>query len=244
MDPQQQQRQHPSDHHQAIPPATAVQDFRSYVIQHCQPTALDLVYGGPGRVPRSFLPLSALKAYFRDGDRVFRILREVTPWSTGPPPFALRRNIQHHYPQVFAILLLIDQAERIQDFIDYDSLCDEALPFVTRPPEFPVADPDFYPLFFEAQMIFCAPVLRRDPFKEFHARTILPVVRCEPVGDISSCTYRIELHPDYNELHADTDSSTPSVINLHYSFLSSPQELTFASNRIRYITRLLSRHVQ
>ncbi|KAK3077872.1 hypothetical protein LTS18_009038, partial [Coniosporium uncinatum] len=140
----------------------ALQHFHQFVAQNCEYSVVRRDEDGTNR---QFLPHKRLKEYFSDGERVFDILRAVF-LHAGQPSGALRRHIQHHFTRIFSILLSIGQGSFIKYFVDFDSLCDEALPFESQPKDFPSVD--FFPAFYKQQWTFCAPTIRHSPYRKFH----------------------------------------------------------------------------
>lgn len=156
-----------------------------------------------------FCPESDLKEYFSDHDRLEELLRCVLP-STGPVPVQ-RKPIKTQYTKVFAILLHINRGNFIKHFVIHNSLSDEKLPFDTRPENFPPnledIDTSFFQDFYERQWMFCAPTLSYERFKDWQARTILPIISKESLGTGgSSETYKIELQSTYNRLEVNRDT--------------------------------------
>jgi hypothetical protein len=153
-----------------------------------------------------FMPHRRLEDYLKEGNRTRRILEALFPNRELPVE---PEEIWPNCIRVFSILLLSGKGSFIQHFVQHDQLWDAKLPFLTRPRHFPPATDDdrFFKLFSEKQWQFC-------PYKFFHNEThahlekecILPIIHKEQLGDGgSSHTYRIKLHPSYDNLTGPSD---------------------------------------
>lgn len=154
----------------------------------------------------TFVPQPRITEYFKDLDRVTKLLRSVFGSHQLPVEPA---RVAEACPRVFSTLLLIGKGNYIRRFVEEHSLRDEELPFRTQPPGFPRApdDPDFFKSFYECQWQFCAPKLHNSSRLHFDDEIVLPIVRREPLASgVSANVFKIELHEWYNRLHRDADS--------------------------------------
>ena len=148
-----------------------------------------------------FLPGTKTEAYFKDIGPVKKLLAVLFP--NGAPkldPEIIRKK----YVKVFLILLLTGNGHFIELFVRHDSLCDQYLPFRSRPTHFPnsAGDADFFTSFYRKQWEFCARIFRNETHQQFDEKDlILPIISREKLGSGGSATVlKIELHPAYNKL--------------------------------------------
>jgi hypothetical protein len=167
------------------------------------------VTGTLGPVPavnHPFMPLPRLETYLKDGNKTRILLQALFPNGDSPvEPEEVWRNCI----KVFSILLLIGKGSFIQHFVQHDQLWDSKLPFLSSPHHFPPAtgNDQFFVAFFKQQWHFCPYLFRHN---EIHAHLekecILPIVHKEQLGyGGSALTYKIKLHPAYDDLTGPTD---------------------------------------
>ena len=160
--------------------------------------------GPASAVNHPFMPLAKLERYLKEKNRTRTLLRALFP--NRDPPIE-PEEIWHHCIRVFSILLMIGKADFIQYFVKHAQLSDSKLPF-HRPSHFPPtpAGDDFVDSFFEQQWRFCPHTFSRtDIDVHLEKECVLPIVSKELLGDGgSSSTYKIELHPDYDDLAIST----------------------------------------
>ena len=149
---------------------------------------------------RPFIPDSEIEAYLGDDRRIRKLLAAVKP---GGNSQLNPVNIRTKYPKVFLILLLTGNGHFIAYFVRHDSLCDQYLPFRTKPQQFPHASKgDLFELFCSRQWEFCAQIFHDGDDQQFDAKDlILPIISKEKLGGGGSATvHKIVLHPAYNKL--------------------------------------------
>jgi hypothetical protein len=162
------------------------------------------VTGTLGPVPavnHPFMPLPRLETYLKEGSRTETLLRASFP-NRDPPIEA--QEVWRNCTKVFSILLFIGKGGFIQYFVQNEQLWDAKLPFIS-PADFPHTPNDdrFFDSFFKQQWRFCPHTFCPDDVR-LRKECILPIVHKEQLqGGGSAITYKIKLHPAYDDL---TDS--------------------------------------
>lgn len=152
------------------------------------------------KLDRPFIPDPETKAYLKDIRKIKNLLAALDP--DGNPQLD-PETIRNKYPKVFLILLLTGNGRFISHFVRHDSLCDQYLPFRTRPHEFPhTSNIDFFTSFCRQQWEFCAQIFHYGTDQRFDEKDlILPIISIEKLeGGGSATVHKIGLHPAYNEL--------------------------------------------
>ena len=144
---------------------------------------------------RAFVPIHVLQRYL-DKPRIERLLsyfhRSAADW----------RWIQSDYLAVFAVLITIDKGAYITHFTWHDHLADDRLPSISAS-DLPPDCRSFFPQFAAARWRFCAQTLRKGRLNEkrFPPETIIPITSYRPLKEgPDSSTYKVKIHPDYNQL--------------------------------------------
>ena len=153
-------------------------------------------------VDHPFIPVSDLQSYFATGNTLVNILQAI--FGIEGDVFSLSQSIRHSCLKAFSILLSIGQGHFIRQFSRFQSLCDEKLPFESKPFRFPddPSDEGFFAKFCAKQWIFCAPELKYDMDTHFVDQLILPIIEKRPLSEGGNAeTYIIEVHDAYNGLH-------------------------------------------
>ena len=152
------------------------------------------------KIDRPFIPDQEIEAYFEDIRETKKLLAALYPdGNLQLDPETIRKK----YPKVFLILLLTGNGRFISHFVRHDRLCDQYLPFTTRPLEFPHnSNVDLFTSFYHQQWEFCAQIFHDGPDQQFDAKDlILPIISIEKLGGGGSATvHKIGLHPAYNKL--------------------------------------------
>lgn len=178
--------------------------FQRFVEDNCQDGTLSSEAEVSGANCR-FAPYPALRDYFDDRDRLRKLLRAICPSTR--ESLVDPRAVQENYVRVFSILLCIGEERHIESFVQRENLNDDRLPFDERPQFFPsaaVADSDFFPAFHKKQWMFCPPDFCHYKRPTWQPNRILPIVCKEKISDGGSAvTYKIVLHPAYNNLYSD-----------------------------------------
>ncbi|OCL14632.1 kinase-like protein [Glonium stellatum] len=191
-----------------------VQDFRRFVQQQSQQGTLGATAKTDTANSR-FLPEKVLYEYF-DDLHLLNLLKAVVPFDGHPP--VQPRTIRERFAKVFAILLCIGYGNFIKLFAQDDDLSDKKLPFTNCPTAFPrvgVSDEQFFTPFYNQQWMFCVPPLTYEPRSRWPARRILPIIKKRQIGDGGSAkTYKIEVHPDYNQLSPKNASTSTNIFVL------------------------------
>ena len=184
-------------------------------IQNFQQWARDarcVTSGGDTRdeLTQSFIPNPKLESYLRVPRRVRSLLEALFPGNELPvEPEEVRKK----YSKVFVILLLIGKGRYIENFVGRDSLCDQHLPFESKPSAFPIesTDPHFFKKFHDIQWELCAPYFDDATNKQFEPNEILPIIHKEKLAGGGNATiYKIKIHEAYNRLTL-SDSSELAV---------------------------------
>jgi len=181
-----------------------LQDFERFVADRCRQGSRGGLSSSAHDARCLYLPKSDLVEFFRDEDRLLRILRYVMPNLENPLQCSdvLERIKEGDYYNVLAILLLIRRGNAIRSFIEDPDLSDEKLPF-DNPKKFPglAADPEFFHEFYSRQWMFCVRKLRYRRFVKLSADEILPYkIEQTLVPGASSKAFVITVDPDYNNL--------------------------------------------
>lgn len=142
-----------------------------------------------------FVPSSAARKYF-DGDRLKRILTAVCPLEFYPKQLSL--DVVHKgYVLVFLILLRLDQAATIREFLLHTRLSDRYLPFdehTSLPAGVPKEE------FLSQQLPFCAVPISQGE-SHFQSQLILPITQKEEIArGGSAIIHRVQIHAEYDEL--------------------------------------------
>jgi hypothetical protein len=167
------------------------------------------VTGTLGPVPavnHPFMPLPRLETYLKDGKRTRVLLQALFP--NGDLPVE-PEEVWRHCIKVFSILLLIGKGHFIQHFVQHEQLWDSKLPLLPTPSHFPLAtgNNQFFEAFFKQQWHFCPFTFHHNEINtHLEKECILPIVHKEQLGDGGSAlTYKIKLHPAYDDLTGPTD---------------------------------------
>ena len=173
-----------------------IQDLFSWVEK-----ARRLGVGDAGlKIDRPFIPDPEIEAYFEDIRQTRKLLAALDPDDNLQlDPERIRKK----YPKVFLILLLTGNGRLISSFVPHDSLCDQYLPFQTRPHKFPhISNDDLFASFCHRQWEFCAQIFHDGTDQDFDAKDlILPIISIENRrGGGSATVHKIGLHPAYNKL--------------------------------------------
>ena len=160
---------------------------------------------GPGSlVNHPFMPRPRLETYLKENGRTKTLLRALFP---GRDPPIASEEIWRHCIRVFAILLLIGKGTFIQHFLQHDQLWDSKLPFISdRCFPLTTGSDYFFESFCKKQWHFCPYTFRRNVIDaRLEKECILPIVSKELLGDGGSAsTYKIKLHPAYDDLSTST----------------------------------------
>jgi hypothetical protein len=151
---------------------------------------------------RPFIPTPKLQTHFQDLRHIQQLLEALFPDSELP---VHPEEIQRKYSKVFAILLLIGRGKYIICFVQHDRLCDQYLPFRSRPTRFPTTSehPDWFDSFCNRQWAFCTHFFLENMEKRFEPEEILPIIKIETLAEGTSAkTYKITLHESYNGLRS------------------------------------------
>ena len=152
------------------------------------------------KIDRPFIPDQEVKAYLKDTRTIKDLLAAL---DLDGNPRLDPETIRKEYPKVFLILLLTGNGRFISHFVHHGSLCDQYLPFRTRPHEFPDdSNIDLFASFCRQQWEFCAQIFHDGPDQHFNTKDlILPIISIEKLGGGGSATvHKIGLHPAYNKL--------------------------------------------
>lgn len=154
------------------------------------------------------MPVETLRSYFKANDsrKLNKILSEVFQSEDIPvDPEAILRT----HTAVFCILLRISKGEYIEDFVRFEELSDQRLPFdPAHPPacflEAAAAaddDQDFVQRFCEKQWMYCVPVFDNHMLhKHFGRQRLLPITHKERCGGQSMAIYKIKLYGPHNKI--------------------------------------------
>lgn len=160
-----------------------------------------------------FVPVSKVHAYFEDDQRTRQLLRALAQPGTVPLPSHVICQ-DHSYRRVLCILVRMGQGQLIQHFTEHDVLCDQYLPFTTKPHMFPLGS-DFFAEFQSKQWEFCAANITRKYNVNVESKQILPFVELEKQREGGSSTiYKIRIHEDYDLLWPRR-SSISTLVNVN-----------------------------
>lgn len=151
------------------------------------------ISAGPGQ--QRFVPSSLAREHFTK-DRLESLLEAVCP-----PGFQCRQIsldiVNKGYVLIFLILLRLNEAAMIKEFLFHARFSDRYLPFdehTRLPPGVPKEQ------FLLEQQPFCAVFIRQGE-EHFQSQSILPIMRKEEIAHGGSAiVYRIEIHPEYDKL--------------------------------------------
>ena len=177
--------------------ADALQAFHTW--RHSSEAQL-LGIGGPDlELSCPFIPRTNLENYFNQPHQLEGLLDAVLNSQQRPAVDA--NYVRDHYLQSFATLLCIGQGAWIHHFQQYHSLRDQKLPHRTRPDEFPVAHPDIFGEFKDAQWQFCVSTLAYNMNDRYREEDILPIITKEKIGEGGSAiVYKVVVDDSYNGL--------------------------------------------
>jgi len=154
---------------------------------------------------KPFIPWRSLDTYLERPHRTLDLLGALFPGVELP---VSHEYVRQKYSKIFCILLLIGEGQFIEPFVKHDSLCDQRLPFDSRPPQFPIVagDPQFFNRFFEQQWMLCARTFGpNDIDVRLEKERVLPIICKERLaGGGSATTFKVTLHEDYNHLRNDS----------------------------------------
>ncbi|KAL9131378.1 MAG: hypothetical protein Q9175_006779 [Cornicularia normoerica] len=171
-------------------------------------------------IDQLFIPYPDVEAYFRDIQTIKKLLAALFPNGV---PHVDPEMIRKKYAKVFLILLLTGNGRFIGAFVRHDSLCDQYLPFRSRPERFPqkAADTDFFTSFYRRQWEFCVPIFQHAMNLQFDEKDlILPIISKEKIGGGGSAiVYKIKLHPAYNNLSRESPSQKGSIDHDPHTFV-------------------------
>lgn len=184
----------------------AVQDFFAWIKKSRVASGLEDDTAGLD----DFIPAGEVQAYLReDSSRLTSIFTglfgsEDTSWR------GRTNEIVKDYSVVFAILVSIDHGKYILNFLPYETLCDDKLPFESRPQKFPWASSDsdeLFDRFQQSQLRFCAVKFKRNSTREFDDSRPLPFLSKEPIGEGGSAkVYKVQIHASHDELQSSAAS--------------------------------------
>jgi hypothetical protein len=171
-----------------------------------------------------FMPLETLKAYFKGNSsrKLNKILLEV--FQSEDIPVDLEAILRGH-TAVFCILLRISKGKYIEDFVYFEELSDQRLPFdpAHPPAHFPedIDDPSFLQRFCETQWMYCVPIFDDHMLhKHFGRQRLLPITHKEICGGEGgaggAATYKIKLYGPHNKLIPVGSE----IVRFHMPFLS------------------------
>jgi hypothetical protein len=161
--------------------------------------------GGEGADTDFYMPDDVFNVYFSD-DRVQQIIAQLYKASRSGFLLVQPSVVHRNYKRILAILLFIERGDMIEHFVHMPELCDQKLPFHSRPTSFPDNSGDpFFGDFQKVQWKFCAPQIYDWERVDWHSDCILPFVRVgQPLGrGHSGKAYRIEIHPAHDRLNPD-----------------------------------------
>jgi hypothetical protein len=188
----------------------AIQEF----IQWVEETSSKGTVSPVSEVNTPFLPFPQLQRHFSDRPRMTKILNALLQ---DKAHFVDCDVVLQKYARVFSILLLIGKGRYIEHVIQYDSLCDDKLPFGKQRPEnfpFETTDAQFFPRFYEEQWRFCAPELHKNMNKRFETQRILPIIHKRRLAEGGSAVlHKIILHEAYNKLYP-SDINAPVMLSI------------------------------
>ncbi|KAF2473094.1 kinase-like protein [Lindgomyces ingoldianus] len=159
------------------------------LLSHIESALVSGVYG-------PFLPFSALQQYYANRLRVLYLLRSL---DQSPTCYGA---IQDGYPIVFTILVIINKTGYFRHFTRHTFLSDRHLPFRNHN-DWPEDCQHFFNSFRNEQWRLCPQNFGRQQLDDLRLQdeVVLPVTRREPLGRPgNSTTFKIEVHPDYDNL--------------------------------------------
>ncbi|CAI6340153.1 unnamed protein product [Periconia digitata] len=184
-----------------------VVDYRDF-LRTSEVSVVDLQPQKDRPESRSFVPADAVKRHLSKP-----VLRNLLAYYNIPATSLI--HIQQSYIFVFTILIVIGKGGELSRFLQWDSLADHRLPFRRNdrsawPPECR----NFFSEFYKAQWKFCAHTFRHGMNDtRLDDEVILPYLSREVLKmGPDSCTYKVEIHPSYNEL-IPTKDGHPTAIN-------------------------------
>lgn len=190
------------------------------------------ILGADADVKHPFMPLPRLEEHLKEGNTTKRLLRALFPNSE---PQIEPEEVWRTCIRVFSILLLVGRGSYIPHFVHHDQLWDAKLPFFSQPRHFPptAGDDAFFPSFFKQQWHFCPHIFRRSVMDaQIDKECILPIVGMEKLGGGGSAlTYKIELHPAYDDLEVPT-----AVRRVWLALASHP--FAVCANRLRNLATI------
>jgi len=181
----------------------AVQEFQTYVSQHLQQGSFGALPEQLGDVTPRYLPDPDREAFFRDNEQVKRLLDAVL--YPNLPLHVSLDTLRQSYTKVFSTLLCIGRGAAIVHFVNKPGFTDGHLPFL-HGCSFPnrLSDETFFDEFYKKQWMFCAPKLEFHEWWQWEPDRILPIVYEQELGSGSSArTFRLRVHPGYNNLHRE-----------------------------------------
>jgi hypothetical protein len=161
-------------------------------LEHVEKSKLFATAESSPTVTRPIVSIRALQTYLTT-DRVRKLLLYVTSSSN------YERIVRDRYLVVFSVLLAINRGVYITNFVQYDQLADERLPFLSRD-EWPEVCKVIFPEFYEAQWKFCAKRLVYDRLNDtrLHADEVIPFKRKEVLKEGPDSTiFKAELFEEY-----------------------------------------------
>ncbi|KIX03656.1 uncharacterized protein Z518_07209 [Rhinocladiella mackenziei CBS 650.93] len=165
-----------------------------------------------------FMPQKRLTEYIRQGTRLRNLLKELFS-PTDPPVHVEPDAILKNCTAVLAILVRIEYGRYIEEFVRHRELFDNHLPFLTMPANFPRSNNEgvFFKKFDEEQWRFCAHIFSRARIDDqISASYILPITSKEKIAEGGTANvFRIQIHPDYDELDPPTGDSDESHVRKH-----------------------------
>jgi hypothetical protein len=173
-----------------------------------------------------FIPAGEVQAYLcEDPSRLTAILTalfgsEDSRWR------GRMREIVNRYSVVFAILVSIDHGQHILNFLPYEILCDDRLPFEARPAKFPWAPSDsgeLFDRFQEAQSRFCAVMFNRNSTPVFDDGQPMPYLSKELLDEVGSAkVYKVQIHASHDMLQSSSASVSleSAIFNIDGMFKS------------------------
>jgi hypothetical protein len=154
---------------------------------------------GPSATPNHpFMPLPDLQAYLKAENRTNNLLRALFVEGVD------QGLIEKHYIRALTILTAIGKGRFIVHFIQHQNLRDSHLPFLAKPPHFPIdpSDSKFWNSFFKKQFTFCPHSFGdNENYLKLEDHCILPIISKEELDHGGSAAiYKIKLHPHYDQL--------------------------------------------
>lgn len=162
-----------------------------------------------------FAPESEIRKYFATHGESFR---RIIAAAGGEEERIHFDDVQERYTIILTILLSIGYVRHLKNFVDYDELRDERLPFYTKPYNFPVTtdSPDeFWDKFYEEQWKFCPRPFEVRNEARIDPKQILPILEKQQIGQYNPpCKIqKVVLHADYDKLRVNSNGNQVCLIS-------------------------------